>query len=122
MKRGRGLTLWVAAGVAGVVLLAALYSRAFPFLPRHWTISSDEAVAIALGVFGCLTVAMLLLAVFNDKGAVAVYDQSLKLQVVEKENQNLIAENKSINEENHALQSDPAAIEKIARLHPGPHG
>ena len=48
MKRGRGLILWVAAGVAGVVLLSALYSRAFPFLPRHWTISSDEAVAIAL--------------------------------------------------------------------------
>jgi len=48
MKRGRGLILWVAAGMAGVVLLAALYSRAFPFLPRHWTISSDEAVAIAL--------------------------------------------------------------------------
>src|SRR5258708_36976986 len=48
MKRRRGLILWVAAGVAGVVLLAALYPRAFPFLPRHWTISSDEAVAIAL--------------------------------------------------------------------------
>jgi len=48
MKRGRGLILWVAAGVAGVVLLAVLYPRAFPFLPRHWTISSDEAVAIAL--------------------------------------------------------------------------
>ena len=48
MKRGRGLILWVAAGVAGIVLLAALFSRAFPFLPRHWTISRDEAVAIGL--------------------------------------------------------------------------
>ena len=47
MKRGRSLIVWVAAGVIGVVVLAALYPRAFPFLPRHWTISREEAVAIA---------------------------------------------------------------------------
>jgi hypothetical protein len=48
MNKGRDLILWVAAGVLGVALLAGLYPRAFPFLPRHWTISRDEAEAIAL--------------------------------------------------------------------------
>ena len=72
-------------------------------------------VRIALGVFGLLTVAILLLAIFNDKGAVQVYGQSLKLEAIEKDNQAIAAENKKLDEENKALQTDPAAIEKIAR-------
>jgi phosphoserine phosphatase RsbU/P len=48
MKSGRGLILWMVAGAAGLALLAGSYPRAFPFLPRHWTISRAEAVAIAL--------------------------------------------------------------------------
>lgn len=72
-------------------------------------------VRIALGVFGCLTVAMLLLAIFNDKGAVAVYDQSLKFAAIDKENKTLEFENQKLNEYNKALQTDPATIEKKAR-------
>ena len=48
MNKGRYLILWVAAGAIGVALLGGLYPRAFPFLPRHWSISHDEAVAIGL--------------------------------------------------------------------------
>jgi cell division protein FtsB len=76
-------------------------------------------VRIALGVFGLLTVSMLLLAVFNDKGAFAVYDRSLKLQAVEDENHSLEIQNKQINEEIKALDTDPAAIEKAAREEQG---
>ena len=76
-------------------------------------------VRIALGVFGLLTVSMLLLAVFNDKGAFAVYDRSLKLKAVESENIALEKENRQLNEEIKALETDPAAIEKAAREEQG---
>jgi hypothetical protein len=48
MRHRRDLLLWTVAGVAGLALFIALYPRAFPFLPRHWSISHDEAVAVAL--------------------------------------------------------------------------
>jgi cell division protein FtsB len=72
-------------------------------------------VRIALSVFGLLTVAMLLLAIFNDKGALAVYARSLKLDAVNKENAAIEEQNKELQRENKALEDDPAAIEKIAR-------
>src|SRR4029077_802942 len=48
MRNPRALALWVCLGLAGVVLLAWGYPRAFPFAPRHWEITRDEAVGIAL--------------------------------------------------------------------------
>jgi len=72
-------------------------------------------VRIAVSVFGLLTVAMLLLAVYNEKGAVAVHARSLKLDALQKENQSIERENKKLNDEIQALQNDPAAIEKLAR-------
>jgi stage II sporulation SpoE-like protein len=48
MRSTRSLLVWVLAGAAGVVLLVWAYPRAFPFLPRPWSVSRDEAVAIAL--------------------------------------------------------------------------
>jgi len=47
MRNPRSLALWLLAGVAGLVLLAWAYPRAFPFLPKHWSVSRSEAVAIA---------------------------------------------------------------------------
>jgi len=47
-RHWRGLLLWVAAGAMGLVLFIGFYPRAFPLLPRHWSISRDEAVAVAL--------------------------------------------------------------------------
>ncbi|PYS50015.1 MAG: hypothetical protein DMG13_22005 [Acidobacteria bacterium] len=72
-------------------------------------------VRIALGVFCLLTVAMLLLAVFNDKGALQVHAQSKKLTALESEIIRMDAENKQLTEEIQALRSDPNTIEKIAR-------
>jgi cell division protein FtsB len=72
-------------------------------------------VRIALAVFGLLTVAMLLLAVFNDKGAIEVHAQARKLSATESEIGKIDNENKQLAEEIRALRSDPNAIEKLAR-------
>jgi cell division protein FtsB len=72
-------------------------------------------VRIALAVFGLLTVAMLLLAVFNEKGALQVQAQARKLSAIESEISRLDAENKKLSAEIQALRSDPTTIEKLAR-------
>jgi len=72
-------------------------------------------VRIALAVFGLLTVAMLLLAVFNDKGALQVHAQASKLSAIEADVVKLDAENKQLNDDIQALRTSPAAIEKVAR-------
>jgi cell division protein FtsB len=72
-------------------------------------------VRIAVGVFGLLTVAMLLLAVFNDKGALQVRAQAKKLAAIQTEIANLDAENKQLHAEIQALRTDPTTIEKFAR-------
>lgn len=48
MRHHRALVLWVCLGLAGVVLLIWGYPRAFPFAPRHWEVTREEAVDIAL--------------------------------------------------------------------------
>ena len=72
-------------------------------------------VRIALGVVCLLTVAMLLLAVFNDKGALQVHAQSRRLAALESEVIKMDAENKQLTEEIQALRTDPNTIEKLAR-------
>ena len=72
-------------------------------------------VRIALGVFGLLTVAMLLLAVFNDKGLIEVRAQAKKLSTIESEISKLDTENKQLSSDIQGLRSNPNAIEKIAR-------
>ena len=72
-------------------------------------------IRIAVGVFGLLTVAMLLLAVFNDKGALQVRAQASRLTAIEADILKLDAENKQLTSEIQALRSDPTAIEKVAR-------
>ena len=72
-------------------------------------------VRIALGVFGLLTVAMLLLAVFNDKGALEVQAQAKKLATLESDITKLAADNKQLTSDIQALRGDPATIEKFAR-------
>jgi cell division protein FtsB len=72
-------------------------------------------VRIAVAVFGLLTVAMLLLAVFNDKGAMQVRAQAKKLTAIEEEIQKLEAENKKLNGEIQALRTDSTTVERLAR-------
>jgi cell division protein FtsB len=72
-------------------------------------------VRIALGVFGLLTVAILLLAVFNDRGALEVRAQAKKLSTIDTEIMNLDSENRELAREIEALRKDATTIEKIAR-------
>ncbi|HEV2855000.1 MAG TPA: SpoIIE family protein phosphatase [Thermoanaerobaculia bacterium] len=48
MRNARSLLLWLIAGIAGLVLLVWAYPRAFPFLPKPWSVSRAEAVSIVL--------------------------------------------------------------------------
>jgi cell division protein FtsB len=72
-------------------------------------------VRIALGVFGLLTVAILVLAVFNDKGLLQVHAQSQKLAALETEVTGIDAENKQLTKEIQGLRTDPSMIERLAR-------
>jgi cell division protein FtsB len=72
-------------------------------------------VRIALAVFGLLTVAMLLLAVFNDRGLIQVQARATKLSTIESDVSKLDAENKQLTNDIQALRSDPSTIEKLAR-------
>lgn len=72
-------------------------------------------VRIALAVFGLLTVAMLLLAVFNDRGALQVHARAEKLTTIESDISKLYAENKQLTADIQALRTDPSTIEKFAR-------
>jgi hypothetical protein len=51
MRHARSLLLWLLAGAAGLILLIWAYPRAFPFIPKPWSVSRAEAVAIALERF-----------------------------------------------------------------------
>ena len=82
----------------------------------HRTIMQGVIVRIALSVFGFATLAMLLLAIYNDKGFFAVHAQGLKVKAIQKENEAIEEENKRLNDEIRALDNaDPDAIEKRAR-------
>ena len=72
-------------------------------------------VRIAVGVFGLLFIATLLLAIFNEKGVLQVHAQYKKLTAVESEVSKMDAENKQLSAEIQSLQHDPGTIEKIAR-------
>jgi hypothetical protein len=51
MRSSRPLLLWLLAGLAGLGSLAWAFPRAFPFFPRPWSISREEAVSLALERF-----------------------------------------------------------------------
>jgi cell division protein FtsB len=72
-------------------------------------------VRIAMAVFGLLTVAMLLLAIFNDKGALQVRAQAKRLSAIEADIEKITAENNQLNSDIQALRYNPSAIEKLAR-------
>jgi cell division protein FtsB len=72
-------------------------------------------VRVAFGVFGVLSVFILLLAVFNENGALAVHRRRVKLEAFEEENRRNAKENEDLAVEIQALKSDPFRIEAIAR-------
>jgi cell division protein FtsB len=81
----------------------------------HRSLTQGLIVRIALGVSGLLTVALLVLAVFNDKGVIQVHSQSTKLSTLEADVARIDTENKQLIDEIQALRTDPGTIEKLAR-------
>ena len=82
----------------------------------HKVIMQGLIVRIAVSVFGLATIAMLLLALYNDNGYFAVHGQSLKLKALESDIQSIEKELESIKEENELLrQEDSTTIERYAR-------
>lgn len=47
-QRLRPLAVWLLAAVAGALLLAWAFPRAYPFYPERWQVTREEAVPIAL--------------------------------------------------------------------------
>jgi cell division protein FtsB len=70
---------------------------------------------IAVGVFGLLTVGMLLLALFDPHGALAVRKQHTKRDQINSEVNAITEENEQLKKEIDQLRHDPAMIERIAR-------
>ena len=79
------------------------------------SVTKGLLVRIALGVFGLLTIAVLVLAVFNDKGLLQVHNQSRKLTDIQDEVVKIDSENKQLTKEIQALRTDPTTIERLAR-------
>jgi len=70
---------------------------------------------IAIGVFGLLTVAMILLAIFDDRGALAIREKRQQLEELNRDIDDATQRNEELRGEIDALRSDPKAIEKRAR-------
>jgi len=70
---------------------------------------------IAVGVFGLLTVAMLLLAVFDERGALAVRERRMEKEKLQQEIDKINEDNKRHREEIDNLQHNPDYIERRAR-------
>jgi len=81
----------------------------------HGSVQQYFRLRIALVVCICLTVAIVLLAVFKDKGWLDVRARAKHLTAVELQIRDMEAENQRLTGEIQALRTDPAAIEKIAR-------
>ena len=72
---------------------------------------------IAVGVFGLLTVAMVLLALFDDHGAFALHQQRDKLNELQSDISAAEQKNEELREEIKRLQEDRDEIERRAREH-----
>jgi len=70
---------------------------------------------IAVGVFGLMTVAMILLAIFDDRGALAVRAQRQKRDQLKSEVVAAQQQNDTYRKEIEDFRHDPATIEKRAR-------
>ena len=70
---------------------------------------------IAIGVFGLLTIAMLLLAVFDERGALAVQHRRQELDNLNKDIEKAEEDNDRYRKTIENLRSNPDEIERRAR-------
>src|SRR5262245_44496915 len=74
---------------------------------------------IAIGVFGLMTVAMILLAIFDDRGVLAIRGQRDRLEELNRDVEKASQENAGLERSSKGLRSDHDTIEKHAREHLG---
>jgi len=79
------------------------------------TIMQGLVSRIAIGVFGLLTVAMLLLAIFDEHGTLAVRQRRLEREKLQQEIDKAAEENEALHRNIQDLRHNPKAIERIAR-------
>jgi cell division protein FtsB len=70
---------------------------------------------IAIGVFGLLTIAMILLAIFDERGALALNKRRQDLQSLQTDITTATEQNKKYEKEIEELRHDSDAIERRAR-------
>lgn len=70
---------------------------------------------IAIGVFGLLTVAMILLAIFDERGALALSKRRQELHNLQEDIKDATDQNKKYEKEIKELRQDRDAIERRAR-------
>jgi len=70
---------------------------------------------IAIGVFGLLTVAMILLAIFDDRGALAIREKRQQLEELNRDLEKANQKNEELEGDIKGLRSDVNVIEKHAR-------
>jgi cell division protein FtsB len=70
---------------------------------------------IAVGVFGLLTIAMILLAIFDDRGALSVREKREKRDQLNQDINSIEKQNEQLKTDIYDLQHNPKAIEKRAR-------
>ena len=79
------------------------------------TIIPAFVTRLAVAVAGLLTVAVLLLTIFNDKGILKVREQNKQLEQLNKDLDNISTENKQLGQDINDLYSNPTVIERRAR-------
>ena len=62
-----------------------------------------------------LLIALIVGALFGDRGMLRLVEQRKRSQALERELESLRAENLRLSEEIHALKTDPRAVERVAR-------
>jgi cell division protein FtsB len=70
---------------------------------------------IAIGVFGLLTIAMILLAVFDDRGALALREKREKRELLNEDLTTIEQQNDQLRNDIYDLKHDPQAVERHAR-------
>lgn len=70
---------------------------------------------IAIGVFGLLTIAMILLAIFDERGALALNKRRQELQNIQSDTTTATEQNQKYEKEIEELRHDSDAIERRAR-------
>ncbi|HET9943515.1 MAG TPA: septum formation initiator family protein [Terriglobia bacterium] len=79
------------------------------------TVMQGLVSRIAVGVFGLLTVAMLLLAIFDERGALAARDRKLELENINREIEQAEKDNQALEQEIEDLRHSEEEVERRGR-------